>query len=343
MAARDLRYEWFEKLRQNQNAEAIAVAHHQDDSIETLLLNLIRGTGIKGLTGIKPKNGNVIRPLLGISKAEILQFAEEKQIPFIVDSSNLQDEYTRNKIRLSLIPLLRSINPSIESSFVRTMQNLNEVVKIYEKSIQESIEKVFDKEQNRIDISLLKNLPSPESVLFELLKAYNFGPDVIKDVLLAVDSQSGKEFYSSTHSLLKDRDQFLLYPRKNVVQKGIYQINENDWKITVPVFIQLSFVEVDSEFILIKDKNQAYFDAEKLHFPLQIRRWEKGDRFIPFGMTGFQKLSDYFNNHKFTKVEKENVWLLCSGDDIIWIIGNRADNRYRVSEQTKKVCVLKLF
>ena len=343
MAARDLRYEWFEQLRQDQNAEAIAVAHHQDDSLETLLLNLIRGTGIKGLTGIKPKNGKIIRPLLTISKDEILQFAKEKQIPYIVDSSNLQDEYTRNKIRLSLIPLLRSMNPSIESSLITTMQNLNEVAKIYENHIQESIEKIFDKEQGKIDIPLLKMLSSPESVLFELLKEYGFGSDVIHDIASAMDSQSGKEFYSTEYSLLKDRNHFILSIRKNAVQKKVYQINANDKVINEPLPIQLSLVERNSEFNLIKDKNYAYFDADKLHFPLQIRRWEKGDRFVPFGMTGFQKLSDYFNNHKFSKIEKENVWLLCSGDDIIWIIGSRIDKRYRINELTKKVCFLKVF
>jgi tRNA(Ile)-lysidine synthase len=343
MAARDLRYEWFEKLRQEWNAEAIAVAHHQDDSIETLLLNLIRGTGIKGLTGIKPKNGNVIRPLLTISKAEILQFAEEKQISFIVDSSNLQDEYTRNKIRLSLMPLLRTMNLSIESSLIKTMQNLNETAKIYENHIQESIEKVFDKEQGKINILLLKTLPSPESVLFELLKEYGFGTDIIKDIASAMNSQSGKEFYAAEYSLLKDRNHFILSTWKKATEGKVYHINEDDKQINEVLPIQLSFVKRDSEFKLIKDKNYAYFDADKLDFPLTIRKWKKGDRFVPFGMTCFQKLSDYFNNHKFSKIEKENVWLLSSGNDIIWIIGYRTDNRYRINEQTKNVCILKVF
>ena len=343
MAARDLRYEWFEKLRKEWNAEAIAVAHHQDDSVETLLLNLIRGTGIKGLTGIKPKNGKIIRPLLVVSKKEILQFAEEKQIPYIVDSSNLADEYTRNKIRLSLIPLLQSINPSIESSLLRTMNNLNEVTKIYDDYIQTSIQKVFNKEKKTIDISLLQKLSSPESVLFELLKEYGFGPDIIKDIVLAMDSQSGKEFYSSEYSLLKDRNRFILSSRKKKPTKGVYEIKENEIEIAEPLSITVSLEEINENFNLIKDKNRAYFDADKLQFPLQIRKWELGDRFVPFGMTGFQKLSDYFNNHKFTKFEKENAWLLCSGDDIIWIIGSRTDNRYRVNKQTKKVCLFKLF
>jgi len=343
MAARDLRYEWFEKLRKEWNAEAIAVAHHQDDSVETLLLNLIRGTGIKGLTGIKPKNGKIIRPLLVVSKKEILQFAEEKQIPYIVDSSNLADEYTRNKIRLSLIPLLQSINPSIESSLLRTMNNLNEVTKIYDDYIQTSIQKVFNKEKKTIDISLLQKLSSPESVLFELLKEYGFGPDIIKDIVLAMDSQSGKEFYSSEYSLLKDRNRFILSSRKKKPTKGVYEIKENDIEITEPLSIAVSLEEISENFNLIKDKNRAYFDADKLQFPLQIRKWELGNRFVPFGMTGFQKLSDYFNNHKFTKFEKENAWLLCSGDDIIWIIGSRTDNRYRVNKQTKKVYLFKLF
>jgi tRNA(Ile)-lysidine synthase len=333
MAARDLRYEWFEQLRKEENAATIAVAHHRDDSVETMLLNLIRGTGIKGLTGIKPKNGTVIRPLLCLSKKEILLFATEKKLPYILDSSNLQDEYTRNKIRLSVLPLLRSINPSIETSLLRTMENLNEVEKIYDYFIEESEANVFNPEKGTIDIAGLQTLPSPESVLFELLKKYGFGRDCIQDIARVPQRQSGKEFHSPEYTLLKDRKQFFLLPREQKSEKNVYWIDRQD----------LIFEDFHKNFEIIKDKNFAYFDADKLQFPLQVRKWEKGDKFIPFGMNGFQKLSDYFNNHKFSKPEKENTRLLCSGNDIIWIIGHRTDDRYKVNQETKKVCILKLF
>ena len=325
MAARDLRYEWFEQLRKEQNAEAIAVAHHQGDTIETLLLNLIRGTGLRGLTGISSKNGNIIRPLLCASKQEVLQFAEENELSFITDSSNLQEDYTRNKIRLSLIPLLQSLNPSVHLALLRTMENLHEVEKIYDSYIQESKAKVFDSLKGTINIPLLKALSSPESVLFEILKEYGFGTEVIREAYRSIDSQSGKEFYSSKYTLIKDRNHFLLVSAEEE---------------TSEIQIQMIIEENHPNFQIKKDKEVAYFDADKLQLPLTVRKWQKGDKFIPFGMTGFQKISDYFNNHKFSKPQKEQTRLLCSGKDIIWIIGHRADNRYRVGESTKRIAVL---
>jgi tRNA(Ile)-lysidine synthase len=343
MAARDLRYEWFEQLRKEQNADAVAVAHHQDDNIETILLNLIRGTGIKGLTGIKPRNGNVIRPLLCISKREILQFAEKESLLYITDSSNLQDEYIRNKIRLSLIPLLQSINPSFKSTLLQMMKNLSEATKIYDEYIAEAKKKVFNPIEKTIDIPVLQTLSSPESVLFEILKDYGFGPDRIQNVASAMKSQSGKEFYSPEYLLIKDRKQFFLLSHKQKEDKNVYEINKNVKEIHSPLSIYFIFENITGNFEIIKDKKIAYFDADKLLFPLRLKKWEKGDRFVPFGINGFQKLSDYFNNHKFSKPQKRNTWLLCSGNDIIWIVGHQTDNRYRVNKETKKVGIFKLF
>jgi tRNA(Ile)-lysidine synthase len=343
MAARDLRYEWFEQLRKEQNIDIIAVAHHQDDSIETVLLNLIRGTGIKGLTGIKPKNGNIIRPLLCVSKREILQFAKKESLPYITDSSNLQDEYVRNKIRLSLIPLLQSINLSFDSTLLQTMKNLNETAKIYDEYIAEAKKKDFNPIEKTIDISVLQTLSSPETVLFEILKDYGFGPDRIQNVATAMKSQSGKEFYSAGYLLVKDRKQFFLLPRKQKDSENGYEINKNVSEICFPLSIHFIFEDISENFEIIKDKTIAYFDTDKLQFPLRLKRWEKGDRFVPFGINGFQKLSDYFNNHKFSNPQKKNTWLLCSGDDIIWIVGHQTDNRYRINKKTKRVGIFKLF
>lgn len=327
MAARDLRYDWFEQLKKEWEAEAILVAHHQDDSIETALLNLIRGTGINGLTGIKPKNGDIVRPLLCVSKEDILNYAERENIPYIVDSSNLEDEFMRNKIRLQILPLLKSLNPAINTALLQTIENLNEAAKVYNSSIQEVRKRVFDSEKQLIDIPLLLTFPSPESLLFEILKEYGFGKETVKEVYRSTTAQSGKEFYSEQYRLVKDRTCFLLTPlfQKEQEQELVFEI-----------------LDKTSDFQIVKDANVAYFDAEKLTFPLTIRKWETGDRFVPFGMNGSQKLSDYFNNHKFSKPEKENVRLLCSGDAIIWVIGHRTDNRFRVVKETKKVFVAKL-
>lgn len=342
MAARDLRYEWFEQLRQERGADAICVAHHREDNVETVLLNLIRGTGIRGLSGIKPKNGFIARPLLDISKKEILHFIEENDIPFITDSSNLQEEYVRNKIRLQVLPLLKTINPSVNESILQTIENLNEAEKVYTDAIEKVIQAVFNEQEKTIDIKLLRELPSPESVLFELLKPYGFGTDIIRTIYKAMDAQSGKVFYSSDYCVVKDRDKFIISDsHKN--NHCIYVIRKEDTFLEKPFKLSLLFCEKKDDFLVDKSKNTACLDADKLQFPLFLRRWKAGDKFIPFGMNGYQKLSDYFNNNKFSKIQKENTWLLVSGNDIVWIINHRIDDRFKVNKSTRNLYILKVL
>lgn len=343
MAARDLRYEWFEELRKRHHAVAIAVAHHQDDSMETLLLNLIRGTGIRGLTGIKPRAGNIIRPLLCVSKQEILQFAVQKKLNFVTDSSNLQPDFTRNKIRLQLIPLLETINPSVREALLQTAYNLHEAAKIYDAEIKKATLSVFNKGKNSIDIALLKTFPSPESVLFDLLKEYGFGKEVIFDINRAIDSHSGKEFYSDKYRLIKDRTGFLLTPREKEAEKTQYLINKGDSFSEFPFRMEWVYKENKQNFAIDKRKQVACLDADKLQFPLMLRKWQTGDKFIPFGMNSFQKLSDFFNNNKFSKIEKENTWLLVSGNEIVWIINHRIDNRFKVTKNTEMQVTIKVL
>ncbi|GHU62956.1 tRNA(Ile)-lysidine synthase [Bacteroidia bacterium] len=342
MAARDLRYEWFEKLRKRHNAATIAVAHHQDDSIETLLLNLIRGTGIRGLTGIKPQAGNIIRPLLCVSKLEILQFVTAKKLDFVTDSSNLQADFTRNKIRLQLIPLLETINPSAKEALLQTIYNLNEGAKIYDAEIGKAVLSVFNKEKNSIDIALLKTFPSPESVLFDLLKEYGFGKEVILDINRAIDSHSGKEFYSDKYRLVRDRAKFLLTLREKEKEEQ-YLINKGESFLEFPLRMELVYKENKQNFTIDKNKSVACLDLDKLQFPLILRKWRTGDKFVPFGMNSFQKLSDFFNNNKFSKIEKENTWLLISENDIGWIINHRIDNRFKVTKNTKTQLMIKIL
>ena len=342
MAARNLRYEWFEELRENENAVAIAVAHHRDDSIETLLLNLIRGTGIKGLTGIKPRNGQVVRPLLCVSKADILQYAQTEKLPFVDDSSNRLPDFTRNKIRLQVIPLLKTLNPSINEALNQTMYNLNEAAKIYGAGIEEKKKIVFNKESGRIDIPLLRTFPSPETLLFELLKDFGFGKEVIFDIHKAIDGQPGKTFYSATHRLVKDRDAFLLTSHEDEKEKGkIYLIRSSETGV-----IQLPFrMEITStnEFAIQTQEHIACLDKDKLHFPLLLRKWESGDKFIPLGMKGFQKLSDFFTNRKISKPQKEKIWALLSGEDIVWVVNYRIDDRFKIDEHTKNAYIIRIL
>lgn len=342
MAARELRYRWFEEIRLKHNSQAIAVAHHRDDSMETFLLNVIRGTGIHGLTGIHPKNGMVVRPLLCLSKEDILNWLEERQLPYIIDSTNLSDEYTRNYIRLNLLPVMERINPSVKETMARTVNYLSEAEVIYNSVIEQARINAFICPSD-ISIKTLLSYPSPSTVLYELLKPYNFTPAVSDSVFLSLERESGKEFYSSSHRLIKDRDTL------QITSLTCKEAEGDTYYFTPGVEDGQLPVEFHCESIaafglqIEKDKSIAYFDADKLQYPLLLRRWRDGDWFIPFGMTGKKKISDYFSDNKFSLLRKENTWILCNGEDIIWIVGERADNRYRVSGLTKKVLAIKIL
>ena len=340
MAARDLRYQWFTDLQASQQADAIAVAHHRDDNIETLLLNLIRGTGIKGLTGIQPRIGCLIRPLLCVSKKEIIQYVQIENLPFINDSSNEQKEIIRNKIRLQVIPLLETINPSVREAIVQTMENLNEASKIYETEIGNAIRVIYNKDS--ISIPLLKTFPSPESILFELLKNYGFGKETILEIYRAMDGQPGKLFYAAEYYVVKDRDQLLLSPIVREDEKE-YFIQENDNFLEFPFRMEINLRTNDNPIVIDKNANIACLDYDRLQFPLTLRRWKIGDKFMPIGMKHFQKLSDFFTNCKFSKIQKEKTWILTSGGEIVWVVNYRIDERFKVKNTTKNRYILKLL
>ncbi|MDR2691420.1 MAG: tRNA lysidine(34) synthetase TilS [Dysgonamonadaceae bacterium] len=342
MAARNLRYEWFEEVRKNEDAVAVTVGHHRDDSVETLLLNLIRGTGIKGLTGIKPRNGRIIRPLLCVSKAEILLYAQTEKLPYVNDSSNRLPEFTRNKIRLMVIPLLKTLNPSVNEALVQTMYNLNEAAKVYEAEIEKKKKIIFDEKSGRIHIPLLKAFPSPETLLFELLKDFGFGKEVISNIHKAIDGQPGKTFYSNTHRLVKDRDAFLLTPHEDEKEEEKkYWIQSSETGIiNLPFRMEISCTD---EPAMQFHKHVACLDRDKLRFPLLLRKWEPGDRFIPLGMKGFQKLSDFFTNRKISKPQKEKIRVLLSGEDIVWVVNHRIDERFKIGSHTKNAYIIKIL
>ncbi len=343
MAARELRYEWFESLRKKEKANVIAVAHHKDDSIETLLLNLIRGTGLKGLTGIKPINGKIIRPLLCLSKNEVIEYSEKNNLNYITDSTNQEDSFTRNKIRLQVIPLLQTINQSLSDSLSQTIENLVEAEKIYNHSINEAASECFNKKKLTIDIPILKSYPSPEAILHELLKDYGFGRDIVINISKSIYSQSGKEFFSDKHRIIKDRNTFILTPIDLNMVNETYLIEKDTERLETPVKIKFSRLESSDEILFSREKGIAYFDEDTLSFPLTLRKWEKGDRFMPFGMNNTKKLSNYFSDRKFSLADKENTWVLCSGNIICWIVGERSDERFKVDYTTRKVYVAKLY
>jgi tRNA(Ile)-lysidine synthase len=347
MAARDLRYGWFESLRTKHNAEAIAVAHHRDDNVETALLNLIRGTGIRGLTGMAVRSGHVVRPLLGVGKRDILDYLTANGLTFVTDSSNLTFEHTRNIVRGQVLPLLQTINPSITDAVERTIRHLLEVEKVYDGAIAEAKRSAFipaDEDGTvRIDMRAVQAFASPEALLYELLSGYDFGASVIRDVVRSLSGgQSGKLFYSSSHRLLKDRDFLILTPVDTANDPcAEFFISEDDDRITYPISLTIETLPASAGFSFTADQSTAYFDRAMIRFPLHLRRWRAGDIFVPFGMQGRQKIGKYFKDHLFSLAQKEAAWLLCSGEDVIWIVGERADNRYRVRRETQQVLVVK--
>ncbi|MCE5206451.1 MAG: tRNA lysidine(34) synthetase TilS [Porphyromonadaceae bacterium] len=331
MAARELRYNWFEMLRVQYRAEAIAVAHHRDDSVETVLLNLIRGTGIKGLTGISPKNGRVVRPLLCLSREEISQYLVAHGIPYVTDSTNNDDLFLRNKLRLHIIPELKKLNPSVKDAIYRTALQVSEAEKVYNASVKESIENIFH--QDKIDIQSLRKTPSPLSVLFELLTPLGFGPSSIRDICKSLDAEPGKIFFSEQYRVIKDRDYFLIDKISDTMAADqSFLIETHTKELFIPLHLTFHTLPVTAD--IQRNKRFLYADYDRLKFPLTLRKWRQGDWFIPFGMKGRKKLSDYFTDRKFSLKDKEDAWILLSGDEILWVVGERPDDRFRVTKNT---------
>ena len=325
MAARELRYNWFEEIRNQCQADVVAVAHHQDDSVETILLNLIRGTGITGLLGIRPRNGVIVRPLLCINREEIMRYLQSIGQDYVTDSTNLEDEYTRNKIRLNILPLMRTINPSVKNSLIETSNYLSDVATIYNKYTEEVKERIVTEEGIRI-CELVKE-PAPEALLFEILHPLGFNSSQIKDIVHSLHGQPGKQFSSKEWRVIKDRE-FLL----------IENIQSED-KEELPFQIIKEEKEYTSDFQIPREKGIACFDADKLDGAISFRKWRTGDTFTPFGMKGKKKVSDYLTDRKFSISQKERQWVLCCGERIAWLIGERTDNRFRIDETTKRVVI----
>jgi len=343
MAARELRYEWFEQLRSEHRAQAIAVAHHRDDSIETVILNLIRGTGIRGLTGIHPKNGFVVRPLLPFDRNEILAWLAENQSSYCTDSSNLSDEYTRNFIRLRVLPLLEELNPSVRDALARTSTYLSDMEKLYAAMIEHERERIAP-DKTKISIPELMQSAAPQTVLYELIRPYGFTRTLAADLFDALEGEPGKLFYAAEppfYQIIKDRDHLLIAPRTDTEEPPC--LIHADESLLQPIRLRTQQRAIDAAYSVEKKKTTACFDYDKLIFPLILRRWKHGDWFIPFGMHGHKKLSDYFTDRKFSSVQKEQTWLLCSGKDIIWIVGERTDERYRINKFTKFALIVKIF
>lgn len=325
MAARDLRYQWFEGIRRESEAHAIAVAHHSDDSLETFLINLLRGTGINGLQGIKPRNGYIIRPLLCANRQEITDYLTDIGQSFVTDSTNLEDEYLRNKIRLHLLPLMQQIAPAAKSNILKTASHLAEAALFYRQAVDESTQRVLREEGRRIDIPALMQEPAPATLLFEILHPLGFNESQTEDIFQALQGQSGKSFQAGQWRVLKDRNNLLIEP-DTTPTPPLLDIQTRPYMPGDPI---------------PRGRDVACFDADKLTPPLTLRLWRRGDTFVPFGMKGKKKVSDYLTDRKFPVTQKERQWVLCCGEDIIWLVGERSDNRFRVDESTRKITLIR--
>lgn len=350
LAARKLRYEWFEEIRTQFDYSFIATAHHQDDSIETFFINLIRGTGIAGLHGILPKQNNIIRPLLFTNKEQIEIFAKKNKLKYREDSSNASDKYLRNKIRHKLIPLLKELNPDISQTISEDIQRLSGTEKIYKKEIENKRSKIVKEDKNGIQVSIkeLKKLNPIEPYLFEFLYPLGFNSTTVDEIIESLNGQSGKQFFSATHRLIKDRD-FLLVGRMESGERRVENGEKRKLDNTLLIKKNQTKIILDDYKLNIKTKlktpnsvlrspdSSANIDFDKLKFPLKIRKWEKGDTFYPLGMKGKKKLSDFFIDKKISISEKENTLLLTSKNEIVWVIGLRLDDRFKVTDKTKKI------
>jgi tRNA(Ile)-lysidine synthase len=349
MAARELRYEWFEEIRIKEKYHCIASAHHLDDQVETFFINLLRSTGIAGFHGILPKQGNIVRPMLFTFRDSIEAFARKHKLIYREDSSNAETKYLRNKIRHEIIPVFRELNPAFPLILSETIVRMRETEAIFRKSIEEARKKILRKEKNEIHILVidLKKLEPVETYAFELLSPFGFHEAVINDILLSPDDASGKIFYSPTHRLIKNREKLILIPLASKNESGIkiatISIPENKEEIRKPLHLSLKKIITGKKFLIDPSSETANLDLHKITFPLTLRRWTKGDSFYPLGLNKKKKLSDFFIDNKFSIPEKENTWLLCSGPHIIWIIGRRIDHRYRVTSRTKEVLQVKLL
>lgn len=330
VAARALRYDWFQELLETKNYDYLLTAHHSDDNLETFLINVTRGTGLDGLTGIPEQNEQIIRPLLIFSRDEIENYAKENNIQWREDSSNASDKYLRNKIRHHIVPIFKELNPNFLNSFQKTQNYLQEAQNMVEDASIMIYQQVAKEKGNEIhlDLKKLKQLPNYKSYLYQWLVEYQFS--AWDDIYDLVESQSGKQVFSNDFILLKNRDFLILSEKKNK-ETAIYFIEKNQKEVKIPLNIAICKVNDISE----TDSNTIFVDEDCLQYPLTIRKWKEGDFFYPFGMKGNKKVSKYFKDEKMSLIDKENTWLLCSGNNVVWIISKRLDDRFKVTQNTK--------
>ena len=344
MAARELRYRWFEEIATHENFDAVAIAHNRDDRIETLFINLARGTGIHGLTGIRPRNGKIIRPLLFASRNEIETYAKKQGINFREDSSNATDKYARNYIRNQVIPGLEQFFPGMRLALNQSIENFAAIEPFYDAAVEHYKNQLITAKDNLmyIDLQRLEQSPSPPTLLYEILKPYGFSNSAASEILERQRQFSGRQFFSNTHRLVHDRHTLILQNIENqtiskIEKPNEYLIDEHTLNIDVPISMTIDKFVNYPGFLPDTSPNIACLDGDRLQYPLLLRNWKHGDIFRPLGMKKMKKLSDFFIDAKLSLIEKEQCRILFSGGQIAWIVGLRIDDRFKITSKTKKV------
>lgn len=344
MAARELRYNYFHQLKEELHLTHIVVAHHRDDQVETLLLHLLRGTGVQGLSGIRPVNGEIVRPLLRLSRKEIEAYLEEMHQTYVTDSTNRDDRFTRNKIRLQLLPLMEEINPSVRETLQLFSERMTEVVALYEGTMAEARKRVTQPlplgDGFAVDLSLLSQETAPRSVLFELLRPLGFRSEQVAQVVGLLEGSSGRQVSNGTWVALKDRTQLLVYPMPTKELTHFERPLRVGETLRLPDggLITLERLPWSVEAQVEKLPEVAYLDGDRCGEELQVRLWHEGDRLIPFGMKGWKKVSDYLTDRKRSLWQKQHQWVVTTAKgDLCWLVKERTDERFRVTDVTKWV------
>jgi tRNA(Ile)-lysidine synthase len=343
MAARDLRYSWFDGLLSKHGLDLLATAHHQDDVIETFLINLSRGSGIKGLSGIQPRSGKIIRPMLFTNRTEILEYCGRLKIDYRSDSSNLDTVYKRNLIRQQIVPLLEEVNPAFRRNALKTIGFLHETGQLFQQRMSEIRSFVYSEDDQgaMIHIEKLQTLNPLRTILFELIREFGFQAEQTDDIIDSLNRESGRKFFSNDYRLVKDREYLLIspYSPKN---DHVFYLEEDCVKMNYPVLLHLEKLERTQNFRFSTLPDVVDLDSDTLVFPLILRHWYEGEYFQPLGMGGLKKLSDFFIDEKYSIPDKENAWILASGNRVVWIVGKRLDDRFKITSKTKRILRIRL-
>ncbi len=341
MAARELRYKWFEEIRKKNKFVITAIAHNLKDNIETLLINLTRGTGIAGLTGIRVSGDSIIRPLLFASRESIEKYCKSHKIKYREDKSNSETKYARNKIRHLVIPVLKEINPSIEATLNQTAERMREVNEICTGYIGSIRKNSFEQREETVilNLHLIQPFFHNKTILFELFRPYGITNNNLDDLLNVITGKTGGQLFTLTHRIIKNRKEIIISGHSQNENENIRINNAAELNLATGIE-SAKIINITKSYVIPTDSNLGCFDSQKISFPLIIRKWRPGDFFYPFGMDQKKKLSDYFVNRKFSRLEKEKARILESGGKIVWIIGERIDNRFRITRSTKKVLAI---